>query len=848
MGNAYAYTLHKQPQTNKVQEKRYCYSELIKMTTYQLREICRQEKLVKSVLDPLNKEELIHLIMRYRGKDEASYIKTFNEEGMDRLEAFLQKTQITWEKSASLQVPSKLVLYEGIGVEVFDEYVINANIPLTEGNVLIVDENNTITTIFNLLQMPNGKYYLTKTKEVPIKQSAKKGYAMLYLEKKESEFLYTLYQKEQRILPKYFKVYKMPILDLQVKALEETQIPLVIDFGTANTTAGIYEETRGFQTVEVLHKKENEFTFTPIIPSVIGMESIEGENIEYVFGYEAIALSRVNYIDEGLHIFYDIKRWVSDYERLEKLTAADGHHTWIKRKELLKAFLEYIIELANQRFKCRFKNLQLLSPVRQKGKFQNLFQSLLQDYTVACDIDEGVAVLFNTICKLLQEEKYEQNTWYRALIIDCGGGTTDLSSCQFKIQNNRVSYTIDIQSSYENGDTNFGGNNLTFRVFQYIKVMLAAQLQNKNNVNQGLLLQEQVKGYEKLQEAYEEAEAILPTQFKKYENKSPTEYFRVKSNFYHLFEVAEQIKKRFFMGEPVYELTLHLQQQEDKDKKQAQEDRRRGIILVDKWKLSFMKNNELLPLMSLEPTILSIYEVAQLLRPDVYKMMKKFLEEEYQKGELIDYQMIKLTGQSCQMELFKEALKEYIPGKLIQTSKNEQDSYDLKLSCIYGALQYFQGKKLGYMRISHKDEGGAFPYEVTAYTHENKEKILIYSLDKKERTGAISRFMGGVQLNLYLKDTQGKVLREYFYEHRPEDFKQTTYYEVQQDYGEMISQDETDTIVNGESKFFVWPDRKAWGFYVLPILRETDTLYKGKIAFFDFENDTWEENFFDGSK
>ena len=152
------------------------------------------------------------------------------------------------------------------------------------------------------------------------------------------------------------------------------------------------------------------------------------------------------------------------------------------------------------------------------------------------------------------------------------------------------------------------------------------------------------------------------------------------------------------------------------------------------------------------------------------------------------------------------------------------------------------------MRISHEDEGGAFPYEVTAYTHENKEKILIHSLDKKERTGTISRFMGGIQLNLYLKDTQGKILREYFYEHRPEDFKQTTYYEVQQEYGETIIQDETDTIINGESKFFIWPDRKAWGFHVLPILREADTLYKGKLAFFDFENDTWEENFFDGSK
>ena len=39
-------------------------SELELMTTYQLREICRRNKIIHGVIHPLDKEELIFTIMR----------------------------------------------------------------------------------------------------------------------------------------------------------------------------------------------------------------------------------------------------------------------------------------------------------------------------------------------------------------------------------------------------------------------------------------------------------------------------------------------------------------------------------------------------------------------------------------------------------------------------------------------------------------------------------------------------------------------------------------------------------------------------------------------------------------
>lgn len=137
-----------------------------------------------------------------------------------------------------------------------------------------------------------------------------------------------------------------------------------------------------------------------------------------------------------------------------------------------------------------------------------------------------------------------------------------------------------------------------------------------------------------------------------------------------------------------------------------------------------------------------------------------------------------------------------------------------------------------------------FPYKIMAYTHENQEKILIRSLDEKNPIGYISRFMVGKQLDLYLSDEKGKRLKAYYFKYDTESFTRTTQEEIDREYAGSLIKEETDTILEGEMKFFVWVSRKRWGFIVLPILRENEVLYKGREAFFNFEDDTWEENFF----
>ena len=61
-------------------------------------------------------------------------------------------------------------------------------------------------------------------------------------------------------------------------------------------------------------------------------------------------------------------------------------------------------------------------------------------------------------------------------------------------------------------------------------------------------------------------------------------------------------------------------------------------------------------------------------------------------------------------------------------------------------------------------------------------------------------------------------------------------------------QDDVDNIEEEEVKFFIFAAKDQWGFYLVPIMRKEDKLCLGQEAFYEFENQNWEMNFFDGTK
>ncbi|VBB09026.1 Hypothetical protein LUCI_4312 [Lucifera butyrica] len=881
--SSYTYRLYKDNETTSPARPSISYArkELELMTTHQLREICIKEKLVKSMLGTLERYELIELIMHYRGAAEHLLITGFLPDGYERLENLTARLDQHTGGSQGIQHPSRIVVYEGLDTDKYDRYVITAPGILEESNVLLVSGDKELCAVFNLKADKNmpGRFFLTRQKELPVRESQHKNYSLLYFGKRESELLYTIYHDETALLPKQMRCYKLPLLNFEIRQTAETAQTLAIDFGTTNTTAGLYLDRELYSAidkggaeenllkpdevnlVEVFQETKTGELLTPLIPTVVGVWNISDEagTIEYIFGHEAVKMARANYIHEGFCVFFDIKRWIRDYERQEEITDRHGRRSFIQRKEIIKAFLNYVIEVAEQRFKCRFKTVHLSSPVKEKQRFLELFGEILAPWRLETEnmLDEGAAVLFNTISGFIENNSGRpmDKEEYQALVIDCGGGTTDLSSCVFSIESRRISYKIDIETTYENGDTDFGGNNLTFRIMQYLKILLAEQLQSGQAIKARELLaalagdvyrQVDKEGiaavYKTLDELYARTETLIPTCFKNYESGSPKEYFKVKSNFYFLFQLAEEIKTEIFAGLRYQRVIL-----DSEEKFQAQNNDK--VIPIGRWRLSIYEAGLLKTIRDIPLITISVYDVNLLLQADIYEIVRKFIEEPYNKGLLMDYNIIKLTGQSCKIGLFKDALKEFIPGKVIEFGGREgMDGQELKLACLKGAIKYLKAKKGGYAEVTMRHRPAVLPYLITADTHTGEEKILIAKLDDRNTAGHISRFVEGVALKLRLKDVNGQERFTYVYDNRREDFRPVTYADIQAQYGTAIIQDETDNIINNEVKYFVWPRESHWGFVVVPVLRQDGSLYLGREEFFSFENDLWETNFFDGLK
>jgi len=489
--------------------------------------------------------------------------------------------------------------------------------------------------------------------------------------------------------------------------------------------------------------------------------------------------------------------------------------------------------------------------------FADLYQEILPAYRIEREnmLDEGVAVLYNSISERIREEKYRDGQELRALIIDCGGGTTDLSSCRFSIRNQRVSYRIDIATAYENGDTDFGGNNLTYRIMELLKIALAGELGD----GQGRLPEEIVRSmgddlfrrvdevgtggvYRLLEEEYQRAEAVIPTRFREYEHRSNSEYYAVKNNFYYLFQLAEQIKKTFYGKEEILRIMVS---------GTAIRETATKCLVADRFKLSVREGERLRVLKDIPTVYFSVNLLNRLLQADIYGIVRKFIENAYESGELQEYSIIRLTGQSCKIALFREALKEFIPGRIIQSSRREPqgtEEHELKLMCLDGAIKYIKDRKFGYADVRIVNEHAAFPYVITAATHTGEEKVLIRSLDRKHIRGFISRNMADLTLQLYLKDTDGNVRYKYNYSVNSEDFGAVEAQDVLDRYRGEILQGDLDTIVNRELKFFVLGNEERWGFLVVPVLRKEEQLMLGPDHFFLFETDSWLTNFFDGTK
>ena len=113
----------------------------------------------------------------------------------------------------------------------------------------------------------------------------------------------------------------------------------------------------------------------------------------------------------------------------------------------------------------------------------------------------------------------------------------------------------------------------------------------------------------------------------------------------------------------------------------------------------------------------------------------------------------------------------------------------------------------------------------------------------------MSRNLGDLTLYLYLKDAEGRERYRFCLDCDPGRFREVTYEAVQKVHGTHIAQKETDSIADGEIRFFAWKRCADWGGgVVVPVYRKHGRLYLGDGQFYPFEHESWTQNLYDGTK
>lgn len=277
-------------------------------------------------------------------------------------------------RDQAIYIPGTIVLYEQMGLNETDNYQVQSDGTLYEGNLLLVDENFQVYTAFYLRQEADATW-LSKGKDVPVKPLGKHQYSLLYFPyERDSEFLYDCYYGKRSIVPAGLEGIQIPLLDIREQKVEMVDLPLVIDFGSSNTTMGICRPDGSTSIANV--------NGTPIIPSIIGVKTTEGDKTEFLFGDDARALTEENYRDEDVAVFYDIKRWVSDADRSESVILQNGYKYQFERRKCCALIWSIFLIWRDSSSSATFRISRCLHPYARRRSSRHCSRSCFQNITL----------------------------------------------------------------------------------------------------------------------------------------------------------------------------------------------------------------------------------------------------------------------------------------------------------------------------------------------------------------------------------------------------------------------------------------------------------------------------------
>ncbi|MEZ3422384.1 MAG: hypothetical protein K1W39_01570 [Lachnospiraceae bacterium] len=836
----------------------YTREELESYELPRLKEICRAESIKPPSVETFyNKQKMVALLYKYLGTVKKDMITLYSEKGCIFLKEALKKDGA--RQPADTSVPVHMEIYKGqdsLGDEE-PPYIVISQDTLPGVYSFLADGTGNIQAILEAKPAGAQKYrlYLSRERMSPdIPAGYFHNWSLVFFKQEDMEEAVRRYLgKEKRKSTLRYSICPLP--EVLVKEVPESEEPLVIDYGTSYTTAGIY---KGMDKAGRIF-----FTYNPecgwessgcqncsMCPSVVAVKDCSRgeEDVVLLFGEDAVQESKRQGLLARSSIFYNTSHWAAHYRERISVTDQEGNTCEIERLFIVRQFLLYIIGKAEQQTRMKYTKICFICPVKQKGLFLDMYKSALPGYHVSAE-DEAVAALYQLLGQDIRDMSYEDGVLKNALVLDCGGGTSEMTVCRYRITDEKITSKLDLHVAFVHGDTSFGGNNLTWRILQFLKIRIAEAISGKTPVPihklfpgvfpgfyEAVDMYGTEKVYETFTKAYQEAEAVIPTFFALYHNKPENFFLKVRGNYYFLWNLAEAVKQRLFGSPGICWLPLGTLFGNPGSRPCFTD-----FHISVQGKDGTLETNTICP-----ELVIGKEEANLLLKPDIYGFLKNFIEPWYESGKLSETDRIILSGQSSKTGLFKDVLKEYVAGR--KANPPAGSSCAGKLMSIDGAVLYRQDKNTGRIRASLEYEPARVPYSLAAddYNAGGREKIL---LEKGSLAGQvygwISRPVEAAEVLFRLKDGTGKEVSSIPFLLHKKNYKETGYDELRADY-QLINQEDLDSIKNNELRIFVFADNANWGFSILEISRKQDGLYSCPLSFIPFEAGAWETDFFDG--
>ncbi len=800
----------------------------------------------------------------------------------------------------NLEIPNQIEIFSGLDITDKDDiYVLNINsscVRNISGDLLadnLVDTNSVLLVNCDSENLDNIIVGFFTLKAVNIDGNQK------YLLTANSDNIsldHTKYSNHCFLFPTvasgkifYFKLSA----NINYIQTETTGTHLCIDFGTSNTTAGVcldhvkHIPYLAGNNKNIIHDSLNlvsfkTFTTSPevpyfsnISPTVVYVKKVGSPNdpdsVDFAFGYEAMNLIKADGYCPMASCFMELKRWITNINKDEDVHDRTGVKIQIRRADVLKKYFLFIIREAENQFKCKFKYIHMTTPVKLRTQTMILYDNILKSvgYQLEKDhaLDEGIAVLYGIMDQDIKNNNFGTK---KVLVIDCGGGTSDLASCLYTINKDDdgvINWTV--KTEYVNGDINFGGNNITYRIMQFMKIVYSELFcsNSKTRINIDDIIPNDTdsifsdmeddtdgksfsKNYESIYESlnilYQKAENVIPTMFINYERSTSDEYNKIKNNFYFLWKQAEEMKKEFYKTNSISRYTFT----ENKNKNDVDLSGYKDPF----WKL-YHRNSYDLTTVLLEdehrPDVtFTAKEIDKLIRADIYNLVRKFLNNLYlntdDKTNLNSYNIIKLSGQTSKINIFIDCLKEFLPGRKIGRGAL-QDVEELKLMCIKGSILYVHSLENSSIEGKLENENIVIPISLYAQNSDRSEEMLIkQGSDWEQDVKKIRITKAAKRIPFIMKSSDMVIGKPYICNCENIKWQQISDGDLVKLSGGHISQTECLDKIKDNQYLFVYLDKAKWGFNMLPIKRENNKLFCGDVDFCSFEIDTLMDSFFDG--